>query len=230
MDQHTDTPPSPRRSRILARHALRIAFIVAMVWAARALLGWISIQTNAPDALVSPSWPLLFAILVAYALLIAIPFVPGVEIGVVLLMVEGAEVAPLVFAATLGGLSIAFLAGWLLPYATLHRLASDLRLQRLAAWIDRIAPLPPAHRLALLADRLPRWLLPLARGQRYILLGLLINLPGSSLIGGGGGLCLMAGLTRLYRPVPTLLTLAIAVAPVPIVVWIADTNGIGLPF
>ncbi len=212
--------PNDSRARTALRHGLRLALIVVAVWLIRTLIGWLGAQTAVPDALVTPSWPLLLTILAAYGILIAVPFVPGVEIGVVLLMMEGARVAPLVYLATLIGLSIAYLAGWFLPYATLHRLALDLRLRRLAGWIARIAPLSPPERLALLSDRLPRRLAPLARGQRYLVLGLLINLPGSSLIGGGGGLALAAGLTRLYRPAATLLTFAIAVAPVPVVVWL----------
>ncbi|KKL56965.1 hypothetical protein LCGC14_2240120, partial [marine sediment metagenome] len=40
-----------------------------------------------------------------------------------------------------------------------------------------------------------------------------------ALIGGGGGICLMAGLSRMFAALPVLVTLAVAVAPVPLVVW-----------
>ena len=53
----------------------------------------------------------LAALLLAYALLIAIPFVPGVELGLTLMMVEGAVVAPFIWAATLMGLGLAFAGG-----------------------------------------------------------------------------------------------------------------------
>lgn len=204
------------------RAALRIAVVVAFVWAVRALLLWLTAETAAPDALANLAPSLLVVILLAYAVLIAVPFVPGVEIGLVLLAVEGARVAPLVYAATVLGLIIAYAAGWLLPYATLQRLARDLRLGRIADWIGAMAPLKPQKRVDILAERLPARLRFLARGHRYVLLGLLVNLPGSSLIGGGGGLSLVAGLSRLYRPLPTLLTFALAVAPLPIAVWFFD--------
>jgi hypothetical protein len=55
---------------------------------------------------------------------------------------------------------------------------------------------------------------------RYVALALLINLPGSSLIGGGGGILLLAGLSGLFLPKATFLTLALAVAPVPLLVWL----------
>jgi len=38
-------------------------------------------------------------------------------------------------------------------------------------------------------------------------------------VGGGGGLLLLAGMSRLFRAGPVALTLALAVAPVPLVVW-----------
>ena len=44
-------------------------------------------------------------------------------------------------------------------------------------------------------------------------------MPGSGLIGGGGGICLLAGLTGVFAPRATFLTLALAVAPVPLLVW-----------
>ena len=67
----------------------------------------------------------LVALLLAYALLIAIPFVPGVELGLTLMMVEGAIIAPFIWAATLLGLVLAFAAGAFLPYPVLRRTLED---------------------------------------------------------------------------------------------------------
>ena len=36
------------------------------------------------------------------------------------------------------------------------------------------------------------------------------------LVGGGGGIAMMAGLCRIYAPLPFFITAAIAVAPVPL--------------
>ena len=52
------------------------------------------------------------AALVVYALLLAIPFVPGVEIGIALLIMQGPAIAPFVHAATVAGLLISFAIGW----------------------------------------------------------------------------------------------------------------------
>lgn len=162
----------------------------------------------------------LAALLLAYALLIAIPFVPGVELGLTLLMVEGAVIAPLIWAATLIGLVLAFAAGAVLPYPVLRRTLEDLRLTRAASLVAALEPLDREDRLSLLRDRLPRWLSPLARSHRYLLLALLINLPGNSVLGGGGGILLLAGMSRLFSPLTTFATVAVAVAPVPVLVYL----------
>ena len=70
------------------------------------------------------------------------------------------------------------------------------------------------------ASRLPPWLALIDLRSRYILLAVLINLPGNSLIGGGGGIGLLAGLSRIYAPLATVLTFLIAVSPIPLLVWI----------
>lgn len=50
-------------------------------------------------------------LLLLYIVLLAIPFIPGVEIGVSLLIVHGSEAAPFVYFATLVGLSVSYFVG-----------------------------------------------------------------------------------------------------------------------
>ena len=59
---------------------------------------------------------------------------------------------------------------------------------------------------------------------RYPLLAALINVPGNAVVGGGGGIALTAGFSRLFRPGWTALTVALAVAPVPLIVWLTGTT------
>lgn len=163
---------------------------------------------------------LLAAILAVYALLIAVPFVPGIEIGLTLIMLRGPPVAPFVYLATVAGLTLAFLVGRHVRPGWLHRLLIDLRLRRLAALVDEIAPLSQRRRLALFRAWLPGRLGALVVNFRYVALALLVNLPGSALIGGGGGIALTAGLSGMFTTRWTLVTFALAVAPVPLAVWI----------
>ena len=158
---------------------------------------------------------MLLLILLSYAFVIAIPFVPGVEIGLTLMAMQGAKIAPLVFLFTLIGLSLAFLAGHLLPYPLLSRFLETWGLRRTAQMVQDIAPLDLEQRTSLMKSRLPMVLGPLFVNWRYVFLAILINIPGNMVLGGGGGICFSAGLSRLFRPVWALLTLALAVAPVP---------------
>lgn len=213
--------PLPPLRASLWRTALRLLAILALAFAAHLLLDWVMGRTEAlpPGSGLALRVTILGGVLVVYALLIAIPFVPGIEVGFSLIMMRGAEVVWPVYAATVLGLILAYLAGRFIPYRWLQRVFLDLRLTRASALIDALQPLSPDRRLALMRARLPGRLGNLAVGWRYLLLAGLINLPGSALIGGGGGICLLAGLTGLFRMRATVLTILLAVLPFPLAVW-----------
>lgn len=210
-----------KRSGLFARMAFRIAVVLGIVMLASMLLDWSMDITAALPAEQGTQIrvALIVATLLVYIILMAVPFVPGIEIGLALLMIRGAEIAPVVYVATVVGLMLAYCIGCKLPIASLQRLFEDFRLKRAADLVRTIAPLRSEQRLALLEMRLPEW----ARGRmlalRYPVLALLLNLPGNAFIGGGGGLALLAGLSGLFKPVPTVVTVAIAVAPLPFVLW-----------
>lgn len=210
--------PAPRL-RLALSLALRVAVLVAAVWALHGATDWLIARAEASARAHMLMAGLIAALVVAYALLIALPFVPGIEIGLTLLALRGSDIAPVVYAGTVAGLMLAYLAGYLLPPDWLEVRLRRLRLTRIAGFLAEIAALPPSERLALLRGRAPRRAARLALDWRYALLAILYNLPGNGLIGGGGGISLMAGLSRIFLPGPTLLTVALAVAPVPLFVW-----------
>lgn len=219
------TPPLPPLSLSILRTALRLGVFLVLIYAVHLLLNEAMYLTEAlpPGPGMTARALILGAALAAYALLIATPFVPGIEIGISLALIRGPDIAPLLYLATAGGLMLAFLAGRFLPYDWIYRAMLDLRLRRACALLDQIKPLSPQERLdhlrARLPSRLSSRLATLAINYRYLVLAGLINLPGSALIGGGGGICLLAGLTGLFHLRASLLTIAIAVAPFPLVVW-----------
>jgi hypothetical protein len=45
-----------------------------------------------------------------------------------------------------------------------------------------------------------------------------VNTPGNSIIGGGGGIMIIAGLSGIFTPLSTFLTVILAVSPVPLAV------------
>lgn len=208
------------------RMALRVGLILLAALALHLLIGWLMEQTQSLPGMQARAAraALTGVILLAYALLIAVPFVPGIEIGLSVMMLQGPGTAPFVWAATVLGLFAAYMVGCLTPYSRLRNLVADLRLRRVCALIEMLEAMPREQRLQALNQRLPRPLRPLLIRQRYLLLALLINLPGNAVIGGGGGLALLAGLSRLYAPRATALTMALACMPVPLAVWYWDID------
>ncbi len=70
--------------------------------------------------------------------------------------------------------------------------------------------------VSLMLDRSPKRFFPFLLRHRYLALMAAVNLPGNIVIGGGGGIALIAGLSRLFFPSVFVLTVAIAISPVPL--------------
>ena len=60
--------------------------------------------------------------------------------------------------------------------------------------------------------------------HRYLAVAVALSIPGNSVIGGGGGISLVAGMSRLFGFSRFVLTLAVAVAPVPLLIVIFGTD------
>lgn len=221
----TALPPPPASLRRLALRFLAIlAFAVLIHW----VIGYTMEKAKALEGESADmvALGLLALLLLAYALLIATPFVPGIEIGLALLLLQGADIVLAVYLATVLGLSLAFLAGKLLGADALITLFADLRLRKACAFLEARKDRSPDEHLAAFTARFPGpWGARLA-ASRYLLLGALLNLPGNAMMGGGGGLSLLAGLSGLFRWHWVLLTYLIAVAPVPLIVWLNGAQGL----
>lgn len=53
----------------------------------------------------------------------------------------------------------------------------------------------------------------------YVLLAVLINIPGNTIIGGGGGIACLCGINEKFSWKSFVLTVAIAVSPVPLLIY-----------
>ena len=158
--------------------------------------------------------------LIVYIILMAVPFVPGVEIGLTLLATLGGAIAPLVYLATGVSLMMAYLVGRLLPPEVLQKALIAIGLRRAADFVDRSARMTDDDLRSLLAKpNSPRILRDVLR-FRYVALAVAIMAPGNVLLGGGGGIAMMAGLSRLFTPLPFLLTILLAVLPVPLLFYL----------
>ncbi len=136
--------------------------------------------------------------LILYTALMAMPFVPGMEISLGLLALFGPRIAMAVLVATVVALG----------------------LQRAKGLVERLEPLGPEQRLRVLVEHAPKKIVPILLKHRYIAIIVALNIPGNAIIGGGGGIALLAGMSGLFTVPRFLLTVAIAALPVPLFVMI----------
>jgi hypothetical protein len=201
---------------LLLRLALLVAFLLLATWGAHMVRDALNLQIR-PDNEQQVHRAIMIGS-VAYVGLLALPFVPGAEIGLAMLAAFGAAIAPLIYVATVASMMLAYTVGRFLPIGALERLLSLLRMRRAAALVARAAPLAPEARLAMLLEGQPKRALTLGLRYRYIAMALAVNTPGNSIIGGGGGIMMMAGLSGIFSPLATFVTIALAVSPVPLAV------------
>jgi hypothetical protein len=161
--------------------------------------------------------------LLVYIVLLALPFCPGIEVGLALLALGGREMAPLVYLATVVALVLAFVVGRFFPPGALVESLARLRLRRAAEALRQIAPLEGERRLQLLLGHGSPWRVRFLVRHRYLAVAIALNTPGNLVIGDGGGIALAAGFSRLFSLSWFALTVAVAVAPVPIVVLLAGS-------
>ena len=162
--------------------------------------------------------------LIAYAVLMAIPFVPGAEIGLAVLMIVGPQIAPLVYLCTLTALSLSFLIGRFIPERILVGLLHHLHLVKAANLLLELEGVDAKQRLNLILERSPRKFVPFLLKHRYVALFVAINMPGNIVIGGGGGIAMVSGMSRLFTPWLYFLTVAVAVSPIPLILLFVDSN------
>ena len=212
----TGPTPTPSRWRALAKVLLVIALLVAANLLARDYIMSLELEIRPSNEDAVHRTIMISA--AAYAMLLAIPFVPGVEIGLALIAMLGPPIAVLVYLCTLAGLTLAYVVGRLIPLRVLIHLAHDCRLERTRELLERIAPMDKQEKLEFLIARAPKRFVPFLLRYRYVALAVALNIPGNYLIGGGGGIALFAGISRLFAAPAFMLTIVLAVAPVPIAV------------
>lgn len=143
----------------------------------------------------SPAWVILVTAAV-YALALAVPFLPAVEMGWMVMAGLGTPGIIAIWMATPLGLLIAFVLGQnLRDWSRLQALQN-----RLEAAFQSATDNSLQSRLLRFADRY-------LASHPYWVLAVLVNLPGNWIIGGGGGIGLLAGASGLYHPLRFFLLL-----------------------
>ena len=206
--------PGPSLGGIVLRVAILIAVLVLATWGAHMVRDALNLQIRPDNEQQVHRMIMLGA--AAYIGLLALPFVPGAEIGLAMLAAFGAAIAPLIYICTVASMLLAYTVGRFLPVELLERALSAMRMRRAADLVARAAPLSGEDRVAMLLEGQSARAMQFAIRYRYVGLALAVNMPGNSVIGGGGGIMLMAGLSGIFSPLATVATIALAVSPVPL--------------
>jgi hypothetical protein len=162
---------------------------------------------------------------IIYVVASAIPFVPGAEIGFGLLLAFGANLAVLVYVSMIVALLIAYLAGRFMPVSAIARFFGFLGLAKAAELVGEMEALDPKSRLERLTRSAPNRLVPFLLRHRYLALIVLLNMPGNSILGGGGGIAFTAGVSRLYSLPVFVGTTMLAAAPIPVLFLVTQNMG-----
>ena len=153
-----------------------------------------------------------------YILLLSVPFVPGVELGLLLMCVFGKEGIVFVYLYTVAGLNLAFVIGRWLPK------------NWIAAWLEKLGF---SRYCADHSEGIEEMLDQSTFGQKfrrnrfgsyvlkypYLVLAILFNLPGNYILGGGGGMSLICGASRHIPWKGFFLTVVLATSPFPLLAF-----------
>jgi uncharacterized membrane protein YdjX (TVP38/TMEM64 family) len=215
---------NPEHRRNVLRTALKLALLVGLLIAAK-YAGDLLLERLKPENLTPSTEPALHRLIMVtmamYIVLMMLPFLPGAEIGLAMMMMFGPKIAPLVYGSTVLALALSFMVGRLVPQDAVIGLFQALRLRRAADLLRAIGPMDTDERIRFMLRGRSSTVVPFLMRHRYIALIALINLPGNVLIGGGGGISLVSGFSRIFSFPGFLLAVALAVAPVPLTIMMA---------
>jgi hypothetical protein len=159
-------------------------------------------------------WKAIIIGSVFYVLMLSVPFFPGIEIAWVMIFIYGKEAIILLYFLTICGLCLSFGIGrwfeksWLttwinIPALKKHFSERSLNIRtRLSSLHPRMAPIIASSQTL--------------TKHHYVLLAIIINVPGNTLVGGGGGISFICGMNHRFSWKGFILTLVLAIAPVPI--------------
>lgn len=231
---HGKRGPAPQASRRERGRGTFKALLLATVYICLVVLGitighWMTghLEIDIHHSPETDAWwhRVVLITFFTYVVLMTLPFVPGVEVGLALLVIFGGEMALLVYLGTVFALICSFVMGRVVPERAVLWTLAFLHLRRAHEFVSRLQSLPAQERLRFLLEASPARSLTWLLRFRLVAIAILLNLPGNALIGGGGGIGMAAGMSRLFSFPSYLLTVCIATAPVPLLVALTDPTG-----
>jgi hypothetical protein len=218
----------------IARTDLRNKLIMAaMLYAAILFAGWY-FGNQVSKGFDIEIWPhteptinvMVIGGLLLYIILTAIPFVPGIEIGMAIIVAFGVRIVPAVYLSTVIALVLSFSAGRCIPERWLANTLQWFGLHKASHLAQSFIGQNAEQRVQNMLENAPKSWLPVLLRYRLVALGVLFNLPGSALLGGGGGIAMAAGISRIVSFPKFLLCVVVAVSPVPLLLLLSAAMGV----
>ena len=214
MTEARQTPAETPKIRRFLKISLIVGFLVLVNYGGSLVVEQINFQL----------WPehehlmitVLWIAIIVYVLWMALPFVPGIELGLALMIMLGTRGIVLVYLCTLLSLSLSFTIGRLIPLHGFARFLGWLHLHKAQDLVLQLEPLNSEEKLNFLLRSAPSKVIPFLLKHRYLTIAIALNLPGNALIGGGGGIGLITGMSRLYPFPKYILLVSLAITPLPI--------------
>ena len=212
----TSTEGAPRWLRIAVVVLIYGSLLAGGYWGSGWLIDFLGVDFG--SAVQSHELHVMVVGVAFFAVLMAIPFVPGIEISLALLAVFGPKVAIAIYAATVAALTLSYLIGSKLSLNLIATLFGSLGLQRAKGLVLSLQPLSAEQRFEVLIEHAPKRIVPVLLKHRYIAIMVALNMPGNAVIGGGGGIALLAGMSGLFMLPRFLASVSLAALPVPLVI------------
>jgi hypothetical protein len=214
VSEARQTPAETPKIRRFLKISLIVGFLVLVNYGGTLVVEQINFQfwPEHEHLVITVLW---FAIVV-YVLWMALPFVPGIELGLALMVMLGTRGVVLVYLCTLLSLSLSFTIGRLIPLNSFARFLGWLHLYKAQDLVLQLEPLNSEEKLNFLLRSAPSKVVPFLLKHRYLTIAIALNLPGNALIGGGGGIGLITGMSRLYPFPKYMLLVSVAITPLPL--------------
>ena len=159
---------------------------------------------------------MIVGLILAYAVCMMLPFMPAIEMGLVLLVVLDVQGVLWLYLVTVLALTMSYGIGRLIPLSVLQRLFQFLHLHKASELLCGVGECNEKEQINRFIEHAPKRLIPFLLRHRYLLFAVAINTPGNMIIGGAGGIAMMGGMSRMFGLGTFVLTVMIAVSPLPI--------------
>jgi len=158
------------------------------------------------------------ALVLIYAICMILPFMPAIELGLILLAMLDIHGILMLYLVTVFSLSISYTIGSLVPGQVLKRLFQFLHFYKAADLLCARSECNEKQQINRFLEHAPKRLIPFLLRHRYFVFGVAVNTPGNMLLGGAGGIAMMSGVSRLFNFRTFVLAVMISVLPLPVIV------------